>query len=109
MGRGHVGAADLAPHRCIDWPRARRCSSFWRRIDYSPQLALTIFSILHTFDVGYFFFRRTKKEDVLVFLEPCYIRDFFTFVDTGVHILAIVTLRSVWHWILDWTMFSEHV
>jgi hypothetical protein len=31
---------------------ARRCSSFWRRIDYSPQLAFTIFSILHTFDVG---------------------------------------------------------
>jgi hypothetical protein len=47
-----------------------------------------------------------KKEDVLVFVDPCYIRDFFIFVDTGVHILAIVVLRSVWHWILDWTMFS---
>ena len=43
----------------------------------------------------------------MVFLDPCYIRDFFIFVDTGVHILAIVALRSVWHWILDWTMFSE--
>ena len=32
MGQGPVGAADLATHRCIDGPGARRCSSFWRRI-----------------------------------------------------------------------------
>lgn len=30
-----------------------------------------------------------------------YFRDF--------HISVILALRSVWHWILDWTMFSEHV